>query len=64
VRENLIVGLAPSVWGEAVGMNVATACGYLAACMDALADFYVGPTRRGRIRAVEFEPAGVRDAAN
>jgi hypothetical protein len=45
-------------------MNLNGAAGYIAACLDMLADFYAGPERRGRIRMVEFEPAGEREAAD
>jgi len=52
----VIVGLDVSAWGRLNGMDASTACGYIAACMDMLADFRAGPERRGRIRMVEIEP--------
>jgi hypothetical protein len=60
----VIGGIDVSAWGEAVGMNAHVAGGFVACCLDTLADFYAGPERRGRIRAVEIEPRGECAAAD
>jgi hypothetical protein len=61
----VITGLDVTKWGAACRMNPATACGYIAACMDTLADFYAPPEQTQRIRVVEFaSPGGVREAAD
>jgi hypothetical protein len=61
----VIAGLSVIAWGEAVGMNGHCAAGFVAACMDALADFYAGPERRGQIRMVEIaSPADAKATAD
>jgi hypothetical protein len=60
----VIAGIDISAWGEAVGMNAHVAAGFLACCLDTLADFYAGPERRGKIRMVEITSPGEREAAD
>jgi hypothetical protein len=60
----VVAGIDVSAWGEAVGMNPHCAAGFVACCLDTLADFYAGPDRRGRIRMVEIASPGQRDAAD
>jgi hypothetical protein len=60
----VVAGIDPTTWGATQGMHSAMVCGYLAAAMDQLADYYAPPERRGWIRMAEIEPPGEREAAD
>src|SRR4051812_44999499 len=60
----VIGGIDVSAWGEAVGMNPHCAAGFVACCLDTLADFYAGPERRGQIRMIEIRSREAREAAD